>query len=166
MPATFRTGGAGFWIQEGRYRLTLRNLSDETGEYGPRVKWIFSPIVNAEGEVLTDDRGFPLEYFEWTGQSIGDRSNAKPIAEALLARSLEGLDAADVAEMVIGKSASAMFADTIRQDGTTISRTVKGSWKPLSAAAKAPAGQAKPAERPAPVQTELTEEEALAAIPF
>ena len=166
MPATFKTGGAGFWIKEGRYRLTLRDLSDETGEYGPRVKWVFTPIVNAEGEVVTDDRGFPLEYFEWTGQSIGERSNAKPIAEALLGKSVEGIDPMDVSEMVIGKSASAMFADTIRQDGTTISRTVKGSWKPLAAAAKAPAGQARPAGRPAPVQTELTEEEKLAAVPF
>ncbi len=140
---TFKTGGAPFWIDEGRYTVTLKDVAEEqsTIDFGhgmqPRNKWIYSPIVNAAGEVMERDDGMPLEYFEFTGQSIGPKSTARPMIEALLNKSIDGLRAEDVLaeiEQGLGKlKATVAIMETTRQDGEPTSRAVKGSWKAVGA---------------------------------
>ncbi len=154
---TFKVGGGVFWIEEGRYRLTLRDIEEEEGQYGTRNKWTFSPIVNANGETMTDDRGMPLSYFEWTGQSIAPKSNAKPIVEALLGRPIDDLPADAVLEEIsqgLGKltCTAAIMDQTRASDGEIQSRAVKGSWKaanaPAGPAGRRPAASARPAAEP------------------
>ncbi len=154
---TFKTGGGVFYIDEGRYKMTLRDVVEEEGRSfdgkppQPRNKWVFSPVVNAEGQVMENDNGLPLEYFEFTGQSIGAKSNARPLIEALLGKSIEGLPAETVLDEIsqgLGKlTAAVLIADQLRADGETQSRAVKGSWKPITGG-RAPARQAAPAAAP------------------
>ena len=172
---TFKTGGEAPYVEEGWYKATLNQLEERTAKEAGNVyvTWHFG--LDGGGGPLLDGRGFDLDFWVFTSQSIGPKSNARPIVEALLGRSLTNDDSGeDLPELVLNQSCYVKIADFYRDDGEFGgSRPVKGSWTSIAkweaqqrtaprgrpVAATAPPTRRQPAPSPG-------EPEELEAIPF
>lgn len=151
---TFKTGGSAPYVDEGWYEATLGNIEERESQSqqfpGVQVVWHFG-LANDNNEQVFDDRGMPLDFWVFTSQSVGPKSNARPIIEALLSRPITREDDGDeLAEIVIGKSCQVKIADYYKEDGEFGgSKPVKGSWLPLGAPRPgARAGTKPPARQP------------------
>ena len=149
MTVEFRAGGGAFYVDEGRYAVTLYDIEEVESKYeGKRFKWNFSPMVNAAGEMMEDEHGLPMHLHAYSGDATGPKSTARPMFEALLGHSLEGLDKEAIrrlGETVIGRTCTVQIMDQLLDPSdpeSVRSSPVKGSWKPVAAA--------RPAGRPAP----------------
>ena len=164
----FKAGADPITVDEGWYKATLTKLEErefaDSAFPGLRVIWHFG-LVNSNGKTMEDDRGFELDFWVFTSQSVGAKSNARPIIEALLDRSINRDDDGDtLAAAVEGKSCYVKIADYYDERGEPHgSRPVQGTWsskRPPGVggqhAASAPARG-----RPAPRQPENTDD-----IPF
>ena len=133
----FKTSGEAPGLAEGWYRAKLTELEERESQNplypAPQVIWHFE-LTNSKGELMADSRGFNLDFWVFTSQSIGPKSNARPIMEALLDGSINSDDNPDeLAEKAIDKTCYVKIADYYSEDGEPKgSRPVKGTWTPLS----------------------------------
>ena len=131
----FKVGAEAPYLDEGWYKATLNELEDRESANpmypAPQVIWHFG-MASLDGQVMQDDRGFELDFWVFTSQSIGPKSNARPMMEALLGREIGSHDEpAALEKMAIGKSCWVKVGDSFRENGDVISRAVKGSWRAL-----------------------------------
>lgn len=134
---TFKTGGEAPYVDEGWYTAKLTELEERESTNpafpGVRVIWHFQ-LTDENGSVVENDGGMPLDFWEFTSQSVGPKSNARPIVEALLGAAIGDMSGDDIQDAVIGKSCQVKIADSFKENGDFGgSRTVKGSWKPVGA---------------------------------
>ncbi len=102
-------------FDDGRHLLELMALEDTDHEkYGAGLKWVWRLASYPDNEQVVDDRGFPFEFWEFSGQGLGiDRKTGGPTkarrnVQALIGRVLdEGEDAPDADEL-IGRKAIGM----------------------------------------------------------
>ncbi len=102
-------------FDDGRHLLELMALEDtEHAQFGPGLKWVWRLASYPENEQVVDDRGFPYEFWQFTGQGLGiDRKTQGPTkarknVQALLGRELKEGEAAPDADDLIGRKAIAM----------------------------------------------------------
>ena len=170
MPFKDPGAGSGFYVDEGRYQATLTELREELSKIsfdgkGPQMQVIWSFELRDDEGLLTDDRGGPLQFWVYTSTSLHEKSKARPIAEALLNRSIEELTGEQVQSAVVGKSCSVLVADEARPDGSV--RSVPMNWAPLKPAVSRTAGRrGQPASPPDDAERLRQSEEDLANIPF
>ena len=124
----------GFYVDEGRYQATLIRLDEELSKVSfdgkePQMRVIWSFHLQDDEGQLMDDRGFPLEYRVYTSQALGEKSKARPMAEALLAGSIAEMSGEQVAAAVLNKTCSVLIADEERSDGSV--RSTVMNWAPV-----------------------------------
>lgn len=101
----------GMPTMEGTYTLEVARIEDmEDGQFGPRMRWVFS-ATDEDGDQVTWDNGDPFEWFQQTGATLGPRSTARKWAEALLGRELrEGETGEQVTDALLGRKARALVS--------------------------------------------------------
>jgi hypothetical protein len=94
---------------DGSYTLEIERIEDiEPGQYGDRMRWVFT-AVDEDGEQVCYDSGDPYEWYQTTGATLGPRSTAREWAQKFLGRELrEGETGAEIAEQLVGKKARAL----------------------------------------------------------
>lgn len=145
------TAGGGYTeIEMGKYYVKVVKLEPQTGgTFGDQVKWVFE-VATLQGEVLTDDRGFNAEFWDWSSPKItsgGKRpSKAYTWGEALLPGvDLMTLTGSEFAQMVVGKKALALIGPNENQK----TRILQLSPMP----SKGTTNGKQPAKEPAATQT-------------
>jgi hypothetical protein len=156
-------GGSGYEVETGKYYVKVIRLEDvPEGQYGPQVKWIFE-LASLDGVVLTDERGFNVEFWAWTSPKISTGgkkpSKAYTWGEALLPGvDLLALSGQDFGTMVVGKKALALVGPNDNQKTTILNMSPLPSQPKPKAAPKT----ATPPEEP-PDDAELIEANAIEA---
>ena len=150
----FHSGGQAPYIEEGWYTATIQSIESRESQNpqypAPQVVWHFE-LEGTDGPVL-DDRGIPVDFWVFSSESVGPKSNARPMVEALAGQSLIGMTDEEATQLVEAcaeqhASCQVKIGDYLRPDGEFGgSRAIKGSWLPLDAPRP---GQRQTATRPA-----------------
>lgn len=98
---------------DGKYVLRCDRIEDaDPGQFGPRVRWVFSLWDFATQAPVTWDNGEPFEWFQLTSTKTGNKSVARKWMQALLGREITPDDSgAALAQAVVGKYAEVMIAE-------------------------------------------------------
>ena len=172
--AHFKMGSDPIFVDEGWYRAKLTKLEEYESQNplypAPQVVWHFQ-LTNSGGKIMEDSRGFELDFWVFTSQSIGKKSNARPIMEALLNEAITtGDDPDELAERAIGKSCYVKIMDYFDVDSEPRgSRPVKGTWsskRPAGALGQQTAAAARPGPRAPQQAFGPPEPEDIEEIPF
>ena len=147
------SNGGGVYIDPGQYRARFIRLEDKPGgKFGDQVVWHLN-LTDQDGYVIQDDRGNPLDWWVWTGESYQTpKSKAYPMVAAFTGRDPATIPAKDMEDALFDKECTVFIGDE-QIPGTTDVRSKAMSWsvlKPREAPAGRPAARrAAPAEAPA-----------------
>lgn len=116
---------AGLEIEEGKYYGKVIRLEPTDGQFGPQVKWTWE-LATLDGQVLTNDRGFNAEWWQWSSPKIS-RGGKKPSKAYLWGSAL--LPGVEIMEMtgeafakaVVGKKAVLLIGPNDNGNTTILS---------------------------------------------
>ena len=149
-------GGQFVELDEGWYTAKVTDIEEKDGtrDFGkgvqPMVVWHCN-LQDAQGNVVQDDRGFALDWWVITSQSLfrgkGMVSKGRLMAEAFLDREIDDDETGeDIGKEIIGKFAL-VFIGTDPKSGRPSSAL---TWKPRKKAAAAGRAAQRPAAPVAP----------------
>lgn len=98
---------------DGKYLMRCDRIDEaDPGQFGPRVRWVFSLWDFATQEPVTWDNGDPFEWFQLTSTKTGNKSTARKWMQAFLNREITPDDSgAALAQAVVGKYAEVTVAE-------------------------------------------------------
>lgn len=107
---TVSNGGGTMPQMDGTYVLTVLRVEDGgEGQFGPRMRWVFS-CTDEDGDNVTWDDGTPFELWQSTGTSLGPKGKARKWAEAVLQRELvNGENGDEIVRQMVGKRVRALI---------------------------------------------------------